>query len=530
MYLTTLAKRLLSNNEHQLVSEFRPQLEWMTAVIPDLSRIDSNEKVTGTTLRQILAYDKSYGHTPTIEATDDWAFASPEGEPLDEAERAVLKDDLKDLRELDDSDPAYKEIKDLDIYVLADKAFQRIRGSVVSSFASKFAKISLFKEPYEPMKGTKLYGPDAAMAYLTDRIRNNDFQPIKRPASGPLHLHAEKVGDYLARLAGGTGADSHMPLGYYHIDERVTVDKLDGGFVGIIGEAKRGKTTLLNSIIYNWVMAGKNVLYVSLEHGFENLGATFVIMHSEKVATELGEDYRLPSLEDFKARLADDKDRAAAESIWGGIKCRSYFPGILDIQSIRSWEGIKSHLLTNDCRWNYDALVVDYLRRLDLPTKPGERDAAMAAIIHDAQSLSRTFMGRGLVILTPIEVNREASREASESGVEAELEKRWSVNSIRQDTAFQYTLDLCLGVWSDDNMKEESKLEVEGVFTRAGKPPLRKLMYLDERTKYIDYHPITKARYKREEPPVPEWARQKSEQTTEHVDDLWEDKEQINSR
>jgi hypothetical protein len=403
MYLTELCRRLLNEDLHGFVNEQRDKLEWMSRIIPEFYRIDEDEMVTGLTMKKILAYDRRYGRTPRPRALVDFVNAGvEEGEPLDNMGHAQLQQDLAEMAAITGEEPGWKEVMGCDLYVVADQAFQRIRGSVVSSFASKFAKISLSKEPYEPVKGTELYGPDAAFAYLTDRMRTCDFQPIRRPVAGPLHLHAERVGDYFARISGGTGSDSHMPLGYWHIDDRVTVDKKDCGFIGIIGEAKQGKTTLVNSIVYNWVCGGKNVLYVSLEHGFENLGAKFFVIHSDKVAERQGEAYRLPSLETFKAKKATESDVAAAQHIGDGVKGRIYFPGVLDLQQIRSWEGIKAYLLANDCKYKYDALVVDYMRRLELPTRPGERDAAMAAIIHDAQSLSRTFQGRGLVVLTPV--------------------------------------------------------------------------------------------------------------------------------
>jgi len=522
MYLTTLCKRLLAKDEHTFVSENRDKLEWMAALVPKVLKMgngkDWEEKITCVILQQILAFDKRYGHTPEKpKDVLDFVYANPHKEtPLDRPELTQLGEELKTLAELDDSDPFYKEIKDDNIYVLGDKAFQRVRGYIVHNLAHDFAQIALFEKPYEPAKGVELWGPEAAYAKLQERMNRWDFPFIRQRVAGPLHLHAGRVGDYFARISGGAGSDSHMPLGYWHIDDRVTVDKKDCGFLGIIGEAKQGKTTLVNSIVYNWVCAGKNVLYVSLEHGFENLGAKLAIMHSGQVAKEQGDAYRIPSLETFKARRATDLDVAAAQRITNGIKCRLYFPGVLDIQPIRSWDGIKSHLLSNDCKYRYDALAVDYMRRLDLPTRPGERDAAIAAIIHDAQSLSRTFQGRGLVILTPIEVNRESSKEARGSEAEKETDRRWTINAIRQDTAFQYSLDLCLGVWSDDDMRENGQIEVEGVFCREGKVPLRHLLYVNRRTERIVYHPNED----HEDAPVQGWAS-KWQAATDHVDDLW---------
>ena len=108
-------------------------------------------------------------------------------------------------------------------------------------------------------------------------------------------------------------------------------------------------------------------------------------------------------------------------------------------------------------------------------------------MIHKAQGLTRTFNEeRGLVILTPIQVNREASKAALKAEVE-DWEGHYNINAIRMHTAYIHDMDLILSVYSDDEMKGEDKIEIACLKHREGKPFCKAIMYVDQDTGKIAY-------------------------------------------
>ena len=97
------------------------------------------------------------------------------------------------------------------------------------------------------------------------------------------------------------------------------------------------------------------------------------------------------------------------------IQTRRNLPGLLDCQQFRDWDSIVDHLNQNHKANKYDILIVDYLGRLDVPGDPRFRNDAMKKLVHDAQGLTRSFDGnKGLIVLTPIQVNREGNKKGSE--------------------------------------------------------------------------------------------------------------------
>lgn len=100
------------------------------------------------------------------------------------------------------------------------------------------------------------------------------------------------------------------------------------------------------------------------------------------------------------------------------------------------------HLTTNHKDKKYDILVVDYLARLDMPGDARFRNEAVKALVHTAQGLTRTFDdGRGLVLLSPIQVNREGHKGALKANVD-EGEARYDINAISQVSECLFETDI----------------------------------------------------------------------------------------
>jgi hypothetical protein len=167
------------------------------------------------------------------------------------------------------------------------------------------------------------------------------------------------------------------------------------------------------------------------------------------------------------------------------IKERRNLPGLLEVQTFRDWETIKGHLQTNQKRNRYDILVVDYLARLDVPGDARFRDQQIKAIVHDAQKLTREYDEcRGLILLTPIQVNREAHKAALKA---EEGESRYNINAISSISEYQHDMDLILSVWSSDDMKEGGELEVQCLKKRKGQQPRTQTLVIDRFSGLIGY-------------------------------------------
>jgi hypothetical protein len=90
-------------------------------------------------------------------------------------------------------------------------------------------------------------------------------------------------------------------------------------------------------------------------------------------------------------------------------------------------------------------------------------------LIKSACALSQTFAEhRGLIVVTPMPINKEGAKGAAAFDP-ANDNKPFSLQAVRGASEFGYTLDLGIGVYSSDDLKDENKMQVFGIKVREGR-------------------------------------------------------------
>jgi GTPase SAR1 family protein len=315
--------------------------------------------------------------------------------------------------------------------------------------------------------------------------------------AGILHENTGNIRQgMIERLAANNG--DRFPIGLPHIDNCVTVGKQNLRFLAVLGMSGDGKTTLTNFICYNWLTQGAHILYCSTEHSPTEIWEFMAFLHQTHPDYD---DFTLPSLNDWdgEKNIVTSTDLANMSRVLTDIQNRKNLPGLLDCQQFRDWDSIVDYLNQNYKANKYDILIVDYLGRLDTPGDPRYRDQAMKKLVHDVQGLTRSFDGnKGLIVLTPIQVNREGNKKAQKA---EEGEARYDLNAISTVSEYQHDLDLCLSVWSNDDMKMGDQIEIQQIKQRRGRraPTVKMTLdttsgcfkYLDSETKQIESKLLT---------------------------------------
>jgi hypothetical protein len=288
-------------------------------------------------------------------------------------------------------------------------------------------------------------------------------------AAGLLEDNTLAVYNYVAKNFKEDAEENTLETGFPSIDNNVILGFGQLSYVGIAGQSGHGKTMLLNTLVYNWLRAGKNILYNSLEHSPENIWTKITFLHSEYYREHfklppfnywrMGKKAPIPiSSEDwdhFRMIREDAEDR-------GGLK------GHLDVQGFRTWDEINSHAKMNHGRLKYHAIVIDYLEHLDLPGDARFAEAEYKKLIKSAATMSRTFdNNRGIVVVTPLPINKAAAEGAGEFNHE-NPEQPFGLTGIRGLSQINYDMDLILGVHSDDAMKLDGEMVVFGLKAREG--------------------------------------------------------------
>jgi KaiC/GvpD/RAD55 family RecA-like ATPase len=474
--IDVLVNRLLSENLHDAISKRRQDLKWAANSL----KLDDNGFYT--VLDLILRYDEKHGQCPPMrKALLEFAQTSDD---FDANRCEFLRGTLEELKEI--AEVRLKAVRDVN--VLIDTVIKDARNQFLLFAAQRVADIvSQGPSPKNATTGKKKLpsGCDDAKSEFY-KLMAHDLKSEAAIEAGLLHEHAEAVAVSLDAKLQSEDSSGRMKLGFPHVDNNIVIGKRNLRFIGIMGMSGDGKTTVLNTVVYNLLCGGHNVLYVSLEHDPKEIWEFMAFLHS----SHEDYDFELPPLNDWD--LAADPESGKqitiqdVENIGGvltDIRDRRNLPGLLDVQQLRDWESIVAHLETNRAENRYDVLVIDYLARLDVPGDPRFRDQAIKGIIHQAQSLTRSFDdNRGLVLISPMQVNRQGHKQAKAA---EEGEMRYDINAIANFSEYQHDMDYIFSVFSDENMKADFQLVMETIKCRKGRKPPMTVLKINPNSGYV---------------------------------------------
>lgn len=392
---------------------------------------------------------------------------------------------LKSLNDIDET--RVKSISDINVLIEnvikeAEKDHYRFLGQhfegIVNAGPTK--QVGKFKDP----SGTK----DAKAMMLKGLM--DDVYTETEIESGWLDEHIDSVAESLDNRLVEESSVTRMKTLMPHIDKACIIGPQNLSFIGIAGMSGDGKTTIENTIVYNWLKQGYNGLYISFEHTPLEIWEFMAFLHSSH------EDYEdsgieLPSLSDWDLARDDESGitispeiRAHMARILRDMKTHVNLPGRLDVQAsvnINTFEGVVGYLEAFS-ESNYQFLVIDYLARLQTAGDSRYHDLEIKNIIHKAQILTRNYHnGRGLVVVTPMQVNREANKAAKkasekEENTSGDTSTFYDLNAIANFSEYQHDMDYIFSVYSDEKNKAKNELIMETLKVRKGKRPPMALM------------------------------------------------------
>jgi RecA/RadA recombinase len=429
--------------------------------------VKDEETITQQTFRALLDYMDRRGKSPaSIEALIQYIMHNPDNDKRYEKTNK-LEEELRELKKYDPAPEWDTDVLFADLLNAARKEWMlsRLKLAHMITIGS-----------WSPDKKAETTGVGAAEEWLRAEL-TKDFRPEAPVIAGLLQDNTAAIRNDIDAKMVSLETSGKYPLGFWHIDNLLTIGRQNLRFLGIVGMSGDGKTTITNAIVYNWLCAGAHILYVSTEHSPTEIWESMAWLHQDH--PDYG--FRLPALQQWEDGLnkgtATMDDRRNLLQVLKDIQTRRNIPGLLDVQQYFNWDAIKDYLTVNHKTHKYDILVIDYLGRMEVPGDQKYRDKAVGAIITNAQKLSREWDdNRGLVILTPIQVNREGNKRAK--GAE-EGEARYDLNAIGQFSEYQHHLDLALSVYSDEEMKCNNQCEIQVIKKRKGMQPLPMTMTID---------------------------------------------------
>jgi len=318
----------------------------------------------------------------------------------------------------------------------------------------------------DPKTKKKLSGAKDAVKYLFQQVERGTLSTVHRNASGTLNENAVELETIYQkfksdRLCGRLRVFTHLD----GIDSSVAIKR--GDFVGVLGYAGQRKSGLCRSIAYNAALDGFNVLHITLEQTYEEELIIYGIIHSHHI--KWGKKFEIDKKKFDDGNLSPEEENFLFKIVIPDLK---NLPGQLVIrQPIEgtTWDAVKTTAEITSQTTPLDLLVIDYLTLVEIRTGKKEE---MEAVIKDAKQFALHFDGgKGVVLVTPVQGNRDGFLEAGKN------DGRWEMNGVWMYSEFDKSLDTCLTVFLSEELKKESKITICSAKTRRseGVPPFHAL-------------------------------------------------------
>jgi hypothetical protein len=476
MFTDQLAYAFLTHDYHDVLTRNRRRLTEMVALMPEY--VDRGGTTFRDTLKAIVLFDQERGKCPTVETLKQFLLT------IDNSTHKGLEEsvhvELEPLVEMFEETPP--EVTDIEL--LVDESLKQVRSSYWEISYGNAINITVSGVPTK--NGGLLKGPDDAMRYLAER-RSKDLISESNLSAGFLHENADLVqANFETALS--TENTGRFKLGFDQIDRNVLIGTGSNmnRFIGLLGQSGDGKSTTLHSIVYNLISQGATVLYNSTEHDPEELWEIMAFLCYERYMDTMA----LPARYVWDmARGGDEECRKQITTkhienmriITNGLKNRALVPGTVDCQRFTTMPEILDHMSTHDRKYHYDVLAIDYLGSLSVGCDLKLEVAARKEMIVNCQTLTRTWNnGKGLVVISPIQVNRDGKKAAdkAEAG-----ERRYQRDAIRDYSEYCHYMDFIFSVYSSDVMRVDCQIELDVVKApRKGRAPMVDIATLDRRT------------------------------------------------
>lgn len=291
-------------------------------------------------------------------------------------------------------------------------------------------------------KKRKLSGVKDALNYIMEQVEQgiivrSDKSGLNRPIV--VQKEAEEIqGDY-DRLLNRGFIETGFPL----------IRLRPSNFMGILGHAGQGKSTVGRFMLYTMAAAGKNVCEITLENDAEVERNKFILLHAhnpdffgDECATLTYENFINGRLTARERDLLAEVGRDFKHNVGGHIFIKQPHEAS-DIACKNAIESFHRHT-------PIDVAMIDYIQLIDPPARNAdERKNKMSTMIKDWRQYALNFDGsRKLVLISPVQGNEEGFKYAQDH--EGEWPK--SASGINTDKELARSMDVIIGIFQKDQI------------------------------------------------------------------------------
>jgi hypothetical protein len=303
-------------------------------------------------------------------------------------------------------------------------------------------------------KKRKLSGAREAVNFIMERIEDGNVivsntVGVNRPIL--VQNEAEEVGPWYDRAKEMGFLPSGLP----------EIEFMRSNFVGILGHAGQGKSTLGRFILYTMAAAGHNCLHISLENDQEVERNKYILLHAHN-QERFGDAFLTLSYEDFYKRRLTTQQRS-----WLPIIAKDFRDSIAGNLIVRqppeaTWEVCKGIMETQERMEDLEGVLLDYVQLIDPPARnTDDRKTKMNAIVKDMRQYALTAgsTNKRMVLISPVQGNEDGFKRAKEN------EGVWELSGVNNEKELSRSMDVLLGIFDQNNTRTKNGIEHQMVIS-----------------------------------------------------------------
>lgn len=294
---------------------------------------------------------------------------------------------------------------------------------------------------------TKRKEIERAIYKAADLLEENDFDPVEQMIKDAVQISLTKhMGtDYFdnprARLMTIKDANGQTSTGWESLDRRLFGGFNKGELNIFAGGSGSGKSLFMQNIALNWVEAGMNGVYITLE-----LSEELCSMRIDSMAADIASKDIFKRLDDVEIRLKNKQRKTG-----GGLRIK-YMPAQSNVNGIRAY--LKELQIKTGKK--VDFLMVDYLDLLmpvSAKVSPSDLFIKDKYVSEELRNLAKEL---DILFITASQLNRSAVEEIE-----------FDHSHISGGISKVNTADNLIGIFTSRSMREKGRYQIQLMKTRS---------------------------------------------------------------
>jgi replicative DNA helicase len=252
-----------------------------------------------------------------------------------------------------------------------------------------------------------------------------------------------------------------IELGFPSLD-RDLLGVYPGELLLYVGWTGSGKTTMcVNTAVHNAFSRKRNVVYITTETIRSPLRRR---LYARMMMLSQFAEYVPVSSQKMKSGELTEDERKTLLYLENFLASGSH--GVLQVVQAPAYatiEWVRGKLLQFESQFKVDLVIIDDLRSLTPTVSRRQEFAEITQIVRDLKGLARTHANRGVPVISPHHISREAYRKVTESD-----KAMFDLAGLSGSSEAEKRSDIILGSWYDRE-ENEHQVRVDVLKMRDGK-------------------------------------------------------------